>query len=97
MVKSYDVMNSYEVSQVMVFEKGVKFTLKLNGVTIRGCRVATSKTGEYFISLPSEKGKDDKWYPIVKFFFSPDAQQTILNAVMQAVKDGEAKDFKSNK
>ena len=40
----------------------VFFDVVINGVTIYGCKVIEGKNGD-FISFPSHKGKDDKFYP----------------------------------
>ena len=39
----------------------VYFDVVINGVTIYGCKVVEGKNGD-FISFPSHKGKDDKYY-----------------------------------
>lgn len=51
-----------EVLNVRQTKKGfVFFNLRLNGITIYGCKVIESDTGD-FISFPSYKGTDDKYY-----------------------------------
>lgn len=74
-----DVM-SFEVSGVRQFEKTVFFNLKLNGVQIYGCTVVEGKKGD-FISLPSRKGKGEKWYSIVYARISEHDQEIILAEV----------------
>ena len=39
----------------------VFFDVEINGVTIYGCKVVEGKNGD-FISFPSHKGKDGKYY-----------------------------------
>lgn len=39
----------------------VYFDVVINGVTIYGCKVVEGKNGD-FVSFPSHKGKDDKYY-----------------------------------
>ena len=42
------------------------FDATINGVEIKGLKLVTSKEdGSMFLSFPSEKGKDEKYYNIV--------------------------------
>ena len=42
------------------------FDVTINGIDIDGLKLATNKTdGNMFLSFPSEKGKDDKYYNTV--------------------------------
>lgn len=51
-----------EVLQVRETKKGfVFFNLRLNGITIYGCKVIESDKGD-FISFPSYKGTDGSYY-----------------------------------
>lgn len=55
-------VSSWEVLNVRQTKKGfVFFNLELNGITIYGCKVIESDNGD-FISFPSYKGSDDKYY-----------------------------------
>ena len=51
-----------EVTRAKEVDKNTFFDMKVNGVMIYGCRFCTSKEGKDFVSFPSHKGKDDKWY-----------------------------------
>jgi len=42
------------------------FDVEVNGVEVKGMKlVASTKDGSLFVSFPSEKGKDGKYYNIV--------------------------------
>lgn len=43
---------------------GETFDVRLNGITIYGCRLVDGKNGT-FVSFPSRQGKDGKWYSYV--------------------------------
>lgn len=49
------------VSHVKEWDSGVTFTLNVDRVSIYGCRIVSSKNGD-FISFPSRKGSDGKYY-----------------------------------
>lgn len=55
-VSSWKVLNVRQTKKGFVF-----FNLELNGITIYGCKVIESDNGD-FISFPSYKGTDDKYY-----------------------------------
>ena len=74
-----DVM-SFEVSGVRQYKNTVFFNLKLNGVQVYGCTVVEGKKGD-FISMPSRKGSDGKWYSIVYARISEHDQEIILAEV----------------
>ena len=71
---------NFNVSRVNQYEKTVFFDIVLNGVKIYGCTVVEGKKGD-FISFPSKKGKDDKWYSIVYARLSDHDQEIILAEV----------------
>lgn len=63
-------MKKKEVSNVEIDAKVIRanqvqdtvyFDVTINGVTIYGCRVVESSKGD-FVSFPSHKGKDGKFY-----------------------------------
>lgn len=55
-VSGWDVLSVRETKKGFVF-----FNLKLNGITIYGCKVIESDKGN-FISFPSYKGTDGNYY-----------------------------------
>ena len=62
----------------------ISFDMIVNGVKINGCfyREGTSEKGDYeMISLPSTKGKDDKYYPIVSFKISDELKKDIEDQI----------------
>ena len=62
-IKVLRVQNSTKPGNIVAF-----FDFRIGEVTIRGAKLMKSfrKTGEYFISVPSRKGANGHWYPIVK-------------------------------
>lgn len=58
----------------------VYFDVEINGVTIYGCKVIEGKNGD-FISFPSHKGKDDKYYNHVYIKLSEDDTKNIISQV----------------
>ena len=63
-------------------------TVKINGVTIYGCRPVTYKTKDGkeadFLSFPEEK-VGDKYYKRAYIPLSSEDQQTICNAIYKAL------------
>lgn len=55
--KVYDV----KVLRATEHNENLYFDMKINGVTIYGCRFVEGKNGD-FVSFPSHKGKDGKYY-----------------------------------
>lgn len=72
------VVSSFQIKNPKSFDWGTTFTLVLNGVEIHGCKVGESRDGNSFISMPSYKGKDGKWYSHVYFRFSEKDTDMIL-------------------
>ena len=63
-------------------EKTIMFDMIVNGVTIYGAAVKKNKDGGMFVSLPSRKGKDGKYYNIAYFPMNDEKQQEIINKVL---------------
>ena len=63
---NYDpiTVTSLGVERVRDTNKGVFFTLELNGIYIHSCKVVEGKNGD-FISFPQYKGSNGKWYSYV--------------------------------
>lgn len=56
------ILKDYSVDHVKIDSRGrVRFSLTVNGVTVFGCNVVESKTGD-FISFPYYKGTNGKYY-----------------------------------
>ena len=72
-------------SNVRMYNETIFFNLMLNGVQINGCTVARNKDGDNFISFPSEKGKNGKWYKIVYAVLSEEDQDNILMEIQKGL------------
>lgn len=71
------------VKRANQFDDGkIVFDMIVNDVTIYGCRLLEGKNG-MFVSFPSRKGKDDKYYNIVYVSLS---EADIKNIVAQIEK-----------
>ena len=84
----YLLADNFEVENARVIEgkKGdvVFFTLKLHGLYIYNCRVATGKDGD-FISWPQTKGNDGKWYNVCWGRFIKEEEEKILAEVERQI------------
>ena len=76
--REYGKMESFKLLRVFEGRDTVFFSAIINGVTIYNMRVVTAKDGTDFIAFPSEKGKDDKYYNIAYFPFSPDDTAVVI-------------------
>ena len=82
-------MNKKEANEVVIDAKvtranqvndAVFFDMVVNGVTIYGCKVVEGKNGD-FISFPSHKGKDGKYYNHAWVKLSDDDTSAIVKQV----------------
>lgn len=72
------ILKDYSVDHVKMDSKDrVRFALTVNGVTVYGCNVVEGKNGD-FISFPSYKGKDEKYYNHVYIPLTDKEQEVIL-------------------
>ena len=77
-------VDSFGIRRANEYDKTgtIFFDLDINGLTVYGCTVAKRKTDESeFISFPSRKGADGKYYSIVYCALSQEDQDRILDAV----------------
>jgi len=75
----------YSVGRVKEFDNGgIVFDLTIDDITVYGCRVASGTHGD-FVSWPSRKGKDDKYYSIVYLRLTEDETNEILDKVSAAL------------
>lgn len=58
----------------------VFFDVEINGVTIYGCKVVEGKNGD-FISFPSHKGKDGKYYNYAYIKLTDEQAKDIISQV----------------
>lgn len=60
----------------------VRADVELNGITIYGMAIMANKsTGEAFLSWPSQKGKDGKYYSTCYARLSDSDQETIIGEI----------------
>ena len=86
-VKTYN--HEYAVKRAVQFDDSdVLFDLTIDDFTIYGCRVVEGKNGD-FISLPSRKGKDGKYWGIVYKRFTDEETNEILDMVSAALADNK--------
>lgn len=72
------ILKDYSVDRVKMDSKDrVRFSLTVNGVTVYGCIVMEGKNGD-FISFPSYKGKDGKYYNHAYIPLTDKEQESIL-------------------
>lgn len=70
-----------EVTRAHQFEDGnITFDVVINDVTIYGCKIATGKNGD-FVSFPSRKGKDGKYYSYAKVTLTEDETKDIISQI----------------
>ena len=82
--ESHTYNHEYAVRRAVRFDKDVVFDLTIDDFTIYRCRVVEGKNGD-FISLPSRKGNDGKFWGIVYKRFSQDETNLILDMVSVAL------------
>lgn len=82
-------VTSVEVSNVRTFDWKddtlVFFTLTLNGVIIHDVQIRTSHEGKDFVSFPTHKAKDGKYYNTVYARLSDEDSAQIIEAVQNAL------------
>ena len=70
-----------EVTRAHQFDDGtITFDMTVNGVSIYGCKIAEGKNGQ-FVSFPSRKGKDGKYYSYAYIALSEDEQKEIFEQI----------------
>lgn len=74
-------IRSFEVKNVRVYNQTIFFTLIANDITIYGCKVCADSNGKDFISFPSQKAKNNKWYNHVYVKFDSETEGQILAEV----------------
>lgn len=87
--RSYTTVLNFLVKNVRMWDDGnVSFAVEINGVTIYNCSVKTARDGKDFISYPSRKGSNGKYYHYAKADLSPADQEIILNEVERQLNGG---------
>lgn len=76
-------LQTWEVIRAYEFEGGnISFDLKVNGVFIYGMvLVWMEDRKEYFISFPSRKGRDGKYYKHAWFQLNDTLQKAIIERI----------------
>lgn len=75
-----EVTINAEVTRANQVNDVVFFDVVINGVTIYGCKVVEGSKGD-FISFPSHKGKDGKYYNHAYIKLSDEASAAIIAQV----------------
>lgn len=78
-------MEVFEVTNVRELEFGVLFDLTINGVKIYSCKIVEGKHGD-FISFPSYKGKNGKYYTHCYFDLTAEETAEIIKEVDKNLK-----------
>lgn len=78
--KDVNVEVNAKVTRANQVDDLVFFDVEINGVTIYGCKVVEGKNGD-FISFPSHKGKDGKYYNHVYIKLSDEQSKDIIEQV----------------
>ena len=81
--KSWDY--EIEVTRAKEFKNAYAFDMKVNGVSIYGCWLRESKKGGNFISFPSYKGSDGKYYSHAWFQITDEVQADIEKQIEAAL------------
>lgn len=64
-------------------DKCIGFTLKCKGFSLYSLRAVEKKDGGWFISIPSTRGKDGKYYNNYGLYLRDEDQNAILDTVFK--------------
>lgn len=94
--KKYDeeITEIYDIKVLRAkqFDNAIAFDVRINGVSIYGCWYRTyedrNKPGEEvgFVSFPSRKGNDGKWYSHAFIKIEKDAMEVLEKQLEEALK-----------
>ncbi len=79
------VTYSIEVTRAKEIKGSYAFDMEVNGIKIYGCWLKEGKNGN-FVSFPSYKGSDGKYYSHVWFEISDDMEKEIEDKIEKALK-----------
>ena len=83
--KTASEIGRVEITRAKAFDNGgVVFDCIINGVSIYGCRVVEGKNGD-FISFPSRKGSDGKYYSHAYIKLTAEDTANIVGLVEKAL------------
>lgn len=87
-LKGFKINNVRRIS-----EKVVSFSLIGNGLGLYNLKIVDGSNGK-FISAPSQKGKDDKYYPVYRVYISDADASKLIKKVLEmlAEQDEEGED-----
>ena len=77
------VMTGHRVLRATTTQRGtVMADVEINGITIYGMAImANRSTGEAFLSWPSNKGKDGKYYSVCYARLSDSDQEAVISSI----------------
>lgn len=77
------LLDNYKVLRARTTQGGIVMAdVVINGLTVYGMKILANKTsGEAFLSWPSTKGKDGKYYSIVWAKLADSDQEKIIGAI----------------
>ena len=77
------IVTSHKCIKARTDSKGiVRADVEINGITIYGMAIMANKsTGEAFLSWPSQKGQDRKYYSVCYGRLSDTDQETIIGEI----------------
>ena len=80
------VLRAKDFTEKSKLDTNVAFDMEVNGIKIYGCwfKEGTSKDGKDYsvISLPSQKGKDEKYYSVAWFPISKELTKDIREQIV---------------
>lgn len=79
--KTDDIVYTVNVLRARQVKNDFVFDMDVNGVSVCGCWIKTSKDGETFTSFPSYKGSDGKYYSHAYFKIPADVQKDIEDQI----------------
>lgn len=71
-----------KVTRAKQFDNACMFDMVVNGVSIYGCRLIEGKKG-CFVSFPSRKGKDGKYYSYAYVKLEDQDVQAIIDQISE--------------
>ena len=77
------IMSGYRVLRATTTQRGtVMANVEINGITVYGMAVMANRTsGEAFLSWPSTKGKDGKYYSVCYARLSDTDQEAVISSI----------------
>ena len=55
----------------------------IDEMIVKGIRVVKNRVGDTFAAMPTQQGKNNKWYPIITLL-NEDTRQELQEAVLEA-------------